>query len=242
VSHVERMAASLPYWKGLVLRGTEEARARWPRLERWFEAFEARDSYMATKSDWYTHCQDIPPQYGPGQAAGACAAFRDSIDGRDGSWRLPLPALAQSQFPADRTQPGWEPLEAGAAQEAAWCVVSNHEAVRRFALRGAGRPGARRFQAPLADPDAEPAAGEIEADVDALLRHVASWLVDGQGTPADGAFREDLAGGQAEGRAALAACAAYLRDRVGVPRDMSYPAARQLRAHLNWAIDALEAA
>ena len=34
----------------------------------------------------------------------------------------------------------------------------------------------------------------------------------------------------------------YLRDRVGVPRDMRYPAARQLRAHLNWLIDSLTAA
>jgi hypothetical protein len=39
--------------------------------------------------------------------------------------------------------------------------------------------------------------------------------------------------------AAVVASAAYLRDRVGVPRDLKLPAARQLRAHLNWLIDAL---
>ena len=68
------------------------------------------------------------------------------------------------------------------------------------------------------------------------LRHVASALVDGSDAAA-AAAKEDLgavAGG--EGGKSLVACLAYLRDRIGVPRDMSQPAAMMLRAHLNWAI------
>jgi glutathione S-transferase len=38
---------------------------------------------------------------------------------------------------------------------------------------------------------------------------------------------------------AMKTCLAYLRDRIGVPRDMSFPAATQLRGHLNWAIEAM---
>lgn len=37
----------------------------------------------------------------------------------------------------------------------------------------------------------------------------------------------------------LDTCLAYLRDRVGVPRDMGPAAAMSLRAHLNWVIDIL---
>ena len=53
------MLASVLYWKGLKLRGTGE----YPGLDAWLAAFEARPAYLATKSDYYTHCKDIPPQY-----------------------------------------------------------------------------------------------------------------------------------------------------------------------------------
>jgi len=47
VSHVERMVASCLYWKGMQIRG--EGAARWPHIEAWFDAFEQRPSYQATK-------------------------------------------------------------------------------------------------------------------------------------------------------------------------------------------------
>ena len=37
---------------------------RWPNLERWFNAMEQRPAYLAFKSDYYTHCHDLPPQLG----------------------------------------------------------------------------------------------------------------------------------------------------------------------------------
>jgi len=38
------------------------------------------------------------------------------------------------------------------------------------------------------------------------------------------------------GAQGLVRCLEYLRERIGVPRDMSGPAAIALRAQLNWAI------
>lgn len=59
-------------------------------------------------------------------------------------------------------------------------------------------------------------------------------LLEGvEASPLQVAEGEALPGGP------VAASAMYLRDRVGVPRDLPYPAARQLRAHLNWLIDSL---
>lgn len=237
VSHIERMAASVPYWKGHAIRGTGE----YPNLDRWFAAFEQRPEYVATKSDWYTHVKDIPPQYGDGCPVPASRATMTALDGADESWRLPLPPLSSSRAPSDVLQPGWEAFEADAPHEAAHRVVANHAAIVRFMARGAGTPGnwavGRPDRAELADPYAQPAGGRVAEDVDVALRAAVVVLLDGA---APGEGHQALLGAVArETREGVKACAAYLRDRVGVPRDMTYPAARCLRGSMNWVISSL---
>ena len=56
--YVERMNASLYYYKGYSLR--EEN----PYLQAWFEAMESRSTYRGTQSDFHTHAHDLPPQMG----------------------------------------------------------------------------------------------------------------------------------------------------------------------------------
>ncbi len=56
--YVERMNASLYYYKGYSLR-EENA-----RFGAWFEAMESRPTYRGTQSDFHTHVHDLPPQMG----------------------------------------------------------------------------------------------------------------------------------------------------------------------------------
>jgi glutathione S-transferase len=56
--YVERMSASLFYYKGYSLR--EEN----PRLADWFDGMESRSTYRGTQSDFHTHVHDLPPQMG----------------------------------------------------------------------------------------------------------------------------------------------------------------------------------
>eukprot|EP00931_Biecheleriopsis_adriatica_P088385 TRINITY_DN62719_c0_g1_i1.p1 TRINITY_DN62719_c0_g1~~TRINITY_DN62719_c0_g1_i1.p1 ORF type:complete len:486 (-),score=83.49 TRINITY_DN62719_c0_g1_i1:31-1404(-) len=234
VSHVERMLASVPYWKG------HDFRALYPNIDKWLAAFEKRQCYMATKSDWYTHVKDIPPQYGPGVAVPSAASFQEALDGGDASWQLPLPPLAESTAPSDILQRhGWEPYEATAPHEAAYRLCMNHKAVVGFMARGAGTPGGwadgRPDRAELADPYAKSAGGQAAADADLVLRAVVVLLLDGA-IPGEkhGALLEGMQASPMR-RRDMVACAQYLCKRVGVPRDMSYPAARCLRGALNWA-------
>jgi len=232
VSHIERMAASLPYWKGHAIRGI----GTYPNLDRWFDAFDQRPAYVATKSDWYTHIKDIPPQYGEGVSVPESSTTAAALVGGDESWQLPLPPLASSTAPSDTLQPGWETFEAGAPHEAAFRVLVNHDAIVKFMARGAGTPGhwsrGRPDRAELADPYAKPATGAVAEEVDAVLRVAVALLLDGAVPTKEHSAM--LAHIQPQHRLALAACTAYLRDRVGVPRDMSFPAARCLRGSMNW--------
>ncbi len=58
IPYVERMNASLYYYKGYSLREDN------PRLAAWFDALESRATYRGTQSDFHTHVHDLPPQMG----------------------------------------------------------------------------------------------------------------------------------------------------------------------------------
>ncbi|MEM6427112.1 MAG: glutathione S-transferase family protein [Cyanobacteria bacterium P01_D01_bin.128] len=56
--YVERMNASLFYYKGYSLRESN------PGFSAWFDAMETRLTYRGTQSDFHTHVHDLPPQMG----------------------------------------------------------------------------------------------------------------------------------------------------------------------------------
>ena len=124
----------------------------------------------------------------------------------------------------------------GARIEAAYSLTKNHAGVVKFACRGPGKTasqaGKKSFQAPLSDPNAVPELS-YESDVDSCLRVITRALINGNWRD----MKSDLniKSGQDSDSDKLAVYSAleYLKRRVGVPRDMSYPAARQLRAHLS---------
>lgn len=194
--------------------------------------------------------------------------FSKSIDGTDGkSWVLPLPHDDPVQ-PLYRGPPlpisvlnavgitadadgTYESCDTGdmakaCRQMAGWKLSGNGSNVSRFAARG-GKEGAKNprksFGAELADPYADPDE-EARPHVDNVLRVVCEALLD------DGEDRDHLSFLQSledklsssvpsDKKDDVVGSLAYLRDRTGVPRDLPLAAARQLRAHLNWAIRAL---
>ena len=58
IPYVERMNASLAYFKGFAMR--EEH----PLIDRWLTSLEQLETYRGTQSDFHTHSHDLPPQMG----------------------------------------------------------------------------------------------------------------------------------------------------------------------------------
>ena len=67
IPYVERMNASLAYFKGFALRQAH------PGIDRWLSALEQLETYRGTQSDVHTHAHDLPPQMGGCWADGSDA-------------------------------------------------------------------------------------------------------------------------------------------------------------------------
>ncbi len=130
VPFLERMSASLAYYKGYLLRQEH------PAIERWFAALERRPAYLGTQSDFHTHAHDLPPQLGGCHASGTAAQLQlaSRIDG--GPW----PILGEGQPDPETSEP--EP------SDSAWLALARTVKHRGPLLRR-HPDGAEAFDLPL---------------------------------------------------------------------------------------------
>jgi len=237
---LERMVASLLFFKGYQIRVCAGQDTEFVAVNKWFNAMEKLESYQLTKGDYYSHNWDLPPQLGgctyqdDGKPFELAINGEMSINGRRGTWELPLePHNGGVEKDWD-----WCGDEEAARREATERLVFNHENIVMFSSRGAGQKGMPPYMAALSDPNAVPNEA-VASSIDSCLRLVSLALLKGSDNMNDEMQKISSAilnegGSQFAGD--VVSSLAYLRDRVGVPRDMRLPAARQLRAHLNWSI------
>jgi glutathione S-transferase len=243
--------ASLLYFKGYPIRDVVSG-GKFPNIDKWFQAMTTHSSYQVTMSDYYTHNWDLPPQLGGCTKENSGEKYRQLINGQtmDGdvsSWDTP-PANNGGGMEPDSDW-NWaingDATGSTARREAVERLTWNHEAIVRFACRGAGQLGPQ-YGAPLSDPKATSNAS-VQPTVDTLLRLVA-WKMLAVNSSIDDesalristaltllctSLKESDDQPMNEFRQSVVLSLIYLRDRIGVPRDMRLPAARELRGHLN---------
>jgi glutathione S-transferase len=239
---LERIVASMIYYKGYQIRfAPNDTTNKYPAINAWFDAMERLPSYQLTKGDYYSHCWDLPPQLGGCIMEPNGKKFAAIIDGEKrldtnsdlGSWELPL------QEHNGGIEPDWMWKDVGTSRrEAVERVSFNYDAIIRFASRGAGTKGFPPVSAPLADPNAIPNE-VVQSAANIILRLICLSILDGSTEKHESTLRticQMVTESGQEYSDGVVNSLVYLRDRVGVPRDMQLGAARQLRAHLNWVI------
>mmetsp|Transcript_7691 Transcript_7691/g.13960 ORF Transcript_7691/g.13960 Transcript_7691/m.13960 type:complete len:555 (-) Transcript_7691:1131-2795(-) len=244
----ERYVASALYWKGIRVRAPG---SEFEAVDRWLSAMEVHvQSFRATAADVYSHVHDIPPQYGTAffSKSSEASFAQKFIDGWSSeTWKIPISPLDEASlepWPGHMRNEKDHGVHSKYYIEAASRMLRNHEKLTRFSLRGAGQLP-KTVTAPLSDPDAQGPQGSetyrksLETVVDQVIYDATSWLFDSasENTEKAGSMQlSDFALNAEECiRTDAARCIAYFRDRVGVPRDCSSPAARILRAYLNHA-------
>ena len=118
VPFLERINASLSYYKGYALR------QRHPALHRWFCGLEQRSTYRGTQSDFHTHAHDLPPQMGGCHASGSEAQRLQASRIDHGPW-LNADGSALAGFDAETS----EPLQPSHALEALARVCRHRQAL-----------------------------------------------------------------------------------------------------------------
>lgn len=260
---IERMIASALYWKGARVRG------KYRNLDRWLAAWEERPSYLASKSDYYTLIMAIPSQNGPGYSSKESKEVAAKIYGLDGAWDLTsqskwsdiehLAPLQWSGEEASRHEAAYNLIDNHANIVQCACRGAGEP----------GRPSYHAELAdPYAEPNEEyfvPVDVCLRYVTNSLIHgndlnepSMAAAAEDLRGKGGSGELRESWEEYTDDGDGRryfwnyetgdatwtpptqqLDTCLMYLRDRIGVPRDMGQAAAMQLRAHLNWAIEIL---
>jgi glutathione S-transferase len=95
--YVERMNASLYYYKGYSMR--EESAP----MAAWFAAMETRPTYCGTQSDFHTHAHDLPPQMGGCWENGEPQMLLNKAKVDHGPW-FGLPDVAYPEPATSRTE------------------------------------------------------------------------------------------------------------------------------------------
>ncbi len=97
IPYLERMNASLAYYKGFLIR------ENFTSIDEWFNSLEKLDEYVGTQGDFHTHAHDLPPQMGGCWKIKSVAqeTLSSQIDSGEGLGKLETSVQATKNYPPE---------------------------------------------------------------------------------------------------------------------------------------------